>query len=686
MSDAAAVSPLDTRTGGSLHDEPILTWLDDQDSPAVRAWAAKQQRRTDAALDGSGLREASRELVRAIVDRERRELPETFGGATFQRRRAAGEQQSSVWVEDEAGERLLIDPATLDADGATAITMISASPDGRLLAWARAVGGSDWQSIRVREVSTGRDLPVELDWIKAPQAAWAPDGTGFSYLGFDQPDEGNVLVVANKRKQLRHHVVGTPVTADRVIFEHPTAHWLSVHAPAALGWIVVEVIDGTTTVEIRAATREAALEHGTSAFVTLVSGEAEVSYVGATAEEVIYCSFADNPDGEFFAVSPTTLARRRIALPPGPVDAWRSVATDGFLVAAYHSGHDVRLGWASLTDDRTGTFDVPDGLWVRLIDRVEGAGTLRIRLVGHAVGERDVELDVATGEWRVLRDTLQPERTRPERRRAVSVDGTEVPYVIVRGADDPGTSPRPTLLAAYGGYGADFLTYGFEEWHQAWLDLGGVVVLAGIRGGSEHGEAWHEVATRAGKQRSYDDVIAVAETIIDEGVTTREMLACNGMSNGGLMVGAVLTQRPDLWGATVPEVGVMDLLRFHEFTVGAGWIREFGDPREHVDRERLGGLSPLHRLEADVDYPPTLVVTADRDDRVVPGVHSYRFAERLQQLSGDLDRHLLRIEPDAGHAVGKSTATVVRERGDILTFLRMTIAAADAAVSPQKGH
>lgn len=685
MTDVTTASRQEAPAPGA-EEEHVLTWLDDQDAPEVRAWAAEQQRRTDAALDASGLRDASHDLVRQVVDRERRELPETFGGVTFQRRRAPGEQQSSLWVTDDAGERVLIDPATLDAGGTTAVTMTSASPDGRLLAWARAVGGSDWQSIRVRDVETGRDLPVELDWVKAPQAAWAPDGSGFSYLGFDQPDDGNVLVVATKRKQLRHHVLGTPASEDRVIFEHPTAHWLSVHAPASLGWVVVEVVDGTTTVELRAARHEAALAHGTSAFVTLVSGESEVAYVGATADEVIYCSFADDPDGEYFAVSPRTLTKRRLALPAGPVDAWKSVTTDEFLVAAYHSGQDARLGWASLTDDRAGTLDVPDGLWVRLIDRVEGTETLRIRLVGHAVGERDVELDVDTGEWRVLRDTLQLGRTRPERRTAVSADGTEIPYVLVRGADDPGTAARPTLLAAYGGYGADFLTYGFEEWHQAWLDLGGVLVLAGIRGGSEHGEAWHEAATRAGKQRSYDDAVAVAEAVIRDGVTTRELLACNGMSNGGLMVGALLTQRPDLWGATVPEVGVMDLLRFHEFTVGAGWIREFGDPRDPADRARLAGLSPLHRLEPGVDYPPTLVVTADRDDRVVPGVHSYRFAERLQQLSGDRERHLLRIEPDAGHAVGKSTGTVVRERGDILTFLRMTIAAAAAAVTSPKGN
>lgn len=656
--------PLNTTLGGSY-------WLDDLQSEAARTWVGQQQRMTDDALDATGLREDSRRRVHESVDRAWAGLPVTRGSATFQLRRSVGEEQPSLWLQTGGQDRLLIDPAVLDPTGTTSISLVEPSPDGRLVAWAAMTGGSDWQVIRVRDVASGVDLPDRLHWVKAPQAAWDQDATGFSYLAFAPPAEGRALVEASGGQRLLHHSLGTPQADDTVLFQHPTAHWLSVHAPAELGQLVVEVIDGTTTVEILAADARTARREGTEAFSSLIRGDVEVSYLGATRSDIVCCTFEDSSDGRVLILSSDDA--RELHLPEGPVDVWRSVVTQNHVVAAYHSGADLRLGWASVDGSRRGALQLPEGAWVREISAVEGTDRVRLRLGGNALGSRLVEITVPSGSTAVLSDDLELDRNLTARHHATSADGTRVPYDLVTSQSDP-DGPAPTLLVGYGGYGADFLTYGFEPWHQAWLDLGGRLVLMGLRGGSEHGETWHEQATRGGKQRSYDDALAIAEDLVRHGVSTPTQLAINGMSNGGLMVGAILTQRPELFGAAVPEVGVMDLLRFHEFTVGGGWIREFGDPDDPDDRQRLESLSPLHQLRQGTAYPPTLVVTADRDDRVVPGPHSCRFLERLQELSDGQTRHLLRVEPDAGHAAGKRSTTVVRERGDILTFLRTTIA------------
>lgn len=653
--------------------EHSALWLDDPRDEGTRAWTRRCREESDDFLDATGQRDELRARVREVVDRDRRGMPEISGDARFELRRGQGQAQWSLWATpvsgtwadqpDSAGDRCIIDATELSEDGNSALTLTSPSPDGRLVAWAYARGGSDWQTLRVRDVATGRDFPDEITWIKAAQAAWTQDAGGFFYLDFAAPSTDDVLVERNAGQCIRYHALGTEVADDPLVFAQTGADWLTVTTEPEHDALVVEATDGTTTTSIHVGRISEAIS-GSAVFRELYEGGAPMSYLG-WCDGPVHHTFTDNADHLRRTVGGDTV---ELELPAGPVNPWAAVVSGRHLVVAYRSGAAHSLGWIDLDSGRTTTASVDEGLFVHQLEKAPD-GMVLVRAAGWAVGELTLSLEPETGTMVTMADDLVRPLPSHHRFEVSSVDGTSIPVALLTAVgQDPFDGPRPALLVGYGGYSADFLTYGFEEWHQVWLDLGGVVALAGIRGGSEHGEAWHEAATRERKPRSYEDFIAVAEHLVVHGVTRPELLGLNGMSNGGLLVGVAMTERPDLFGACVPEVGVMDMLRFHLYTVGAGWIREFGDPDDPSDAVRLRTISPVHRLQEEVEYPPTLVVTADQDDRVVPGPHSFQFFHRLRELAADPGRHLLRVQPDAGHAAGRSIDAVSEERGDILCF------------------
>lgn len=641
--------------------------LDDAQSSEVRAWAAAQQLRTEAALDAAGTRDLLRAAVRGAAALEERGLPQHRGETVFQVRRGAEDEQWSVWVKEDT-ERLLLDAGDLSEDGNTAISLVSPSPDGSLLAWASARAGSDWEVIRVRDVRTGADLEDRLEWVKAAQAAWLPDGSGFFYFSFDAPAEGNELLAVSEGQRIRFHRLGTAQSDDLDIFSLPDTGWLSVYTPEGSGRVVVEVTDGTTTVGIHVAAQDDAIERGADAFTAWVDGDDPVSFLG-WSDGVVYSAFPpEHGDGVIRRVTEADAEAMTVAVPEGPLNAWVSEVVDGTIAVGYHSMASHSLGWTDLDSGQQRTLTLPEGEFIGQLRAVPGTSRVHALVSGWRVGTKQYEIDLASGTCTETYDEGDGGPTAAQLVEVGSTDGAAVPLAILTDPTAPNSGPRPTLLVGYGGYSADFLTYGYHEWHRVWLELGGAIALAGIRGGSERGEAWHRAATREHKQRSYDDFIACAEWLIDNDIADAGGIVINGMSNGGLLVGAVMTQRPDLFAVALPEVGVMDLLRFHEFTVGAGWIREFGDPDVSADRERLASLSPLHQLRPGVDYPPTLVLTADHDDRVVPGPHSYAFLDKLQRVTGDIENNLLRVQPNAGHAAGKSRSTLIAERADMLCF------------------
>lgn len=659
--------------------ERSAPWLDDPRDERTRAWVQRHSIHAEEFLESAGARDELRARVRDVVDRDRRGMPEIAGNTRFELQRGAGEAQWSLWTFPEdptdpgspvkmsargAEGTCLIDASELSEDGNTAITLTSPSPDGTLVAWALARGGSDWQTIRVRDVATGEDLPDEITWIKAAQAAWTQDGRGFFYLDFSAPRTDDVLVERNSGQCIRYHALGSDAAHDPRIFELPGADWLSVTTEPEHDALIIEATDGTTTTSIHVGRISEAIA-GTADFHAHAEDGAPMSYIG-WCDGPVHHSFIDGADHLRRTVDGAT---SEIRPPAGPLNPWAAVIVDRHLVVSYRSGAAHSLGWIDLDTGGSSTAVLEDGLFVNQFEKGPGS-TVLVGATGWVIGERILALDPISGSLDILTDDVVQPVPAHRKLEVRSDDGTAVPVTLLAAdGTDPGEGPRPTLLVGYGGYSADFLTYGFEEWHQVWLDLGGTIALAGIRGGSENGEAWHVAATREHKVRSYEDFLAVAEHLIENRVTSRDLLAINGMSNGGLLIGVAMTERPDLFGACVPEVGVMDMLRFHLYTVGAGWIREFGDPEDAADAARLRTISPLHRLRAGVDYPPTLVVTADQDDRVVPGPHSYQFFERLQQLAPRPGDHLLRVQSDAGHAAGRSVSAYSEERGDILCFL-----------------
>lgn len=640
-------------------------WLDDPRHPRALDWLQEQRDAVDNHLASIGTRDAWRHRVLQLVDRDQRGVPEVAGEFSFELRRTKGESQWSLWVSSEGEhDKLLVDAADLSKDGNTAITLVSPSPDGKRVAWAYARGGSDWQTIRVRDVETGYDLPDEICWIKAAQCSWSADGTGFFYLDFEPPSTNDVLTEKNTGQSIRYHRLGADPSEDRQVLVVPNADWLSVSTEPEDDVVVVEATDGTTTVSLHIG-RISDVVDGEGGFRSISEGGNPISYLG-WCDGAIYHVFREKNEHVLRDVDGET---QELQLPAGPLNPWAAVVVGRQLVIGYRSSAAQALGWHDIDTGRTGTVDLDPGMFARQIAKGTD-GSVLVHAAGWALGDSLIRIDPLKGTRHTVWDCVRRPRPDHLEYEVVTADGTGIPIVLIGDkVDDREGPPRPTLLTGYGGYGADFLTYGFEDWHQAWIDAGGIVVLAGIRGGSEKGEAWHDAAVRERKTVSYEDFLAVAQHLVAEKVTTHDRLGINGMSNGGLLIGYVMTEHPELFGAAVPEVGVMDMLRFHLYTVGAGWIREFGNPDAPTDAERLRRISPLHRLRTGVDYPPTLVVTADKDDRVVPGPHSYQFIQRLQSLSNAENDHYLRVQPNAGHAAGRSTSTIAEERGDILCFL-----------------
>ncbi len=648
--------------------ERHFPWLEDHTDPTAVAWVDEQNALTDGWFNATGLRQQARSRMRAALEREQRTSPTVRGGKTFDLRKAPGDEQYSLWVAEGGVERCLIDPGELDAAGSVAITHFEPSPDGRLLAWATAVSGSDWMTLRIRDVASGQDLSDELTWIKWAQSAWTPDSAGFYYLAFDPPAAGAELLAQNSGQQIRYHRVGDAQSADVEVYRRPEAQWLVAEVPADGSRLFVTAIDGTTPVHIAA--RD--LRVPDSQFVVLVDSTEEVSYVDARDEVLYYVSYESSADGVLLALDldpEEPGPARPVPVAPGYLDSYVAAVTERFVVTGYSSRSPQALAKTDIATGTVSAIELPEHATVSQLGTVPGTDRILVSYESYDEGTAIVDVDLTTGD-RV--ELFRQSPTRPRQVRtfdAVSADGVAVPVVLVGSALDDATAPRPTLLVVYGGYGSDFLSYGLEDWHSVWIEAGGLIALAGIRGGSEYGDAWHRQGMRAGKQKSFDDLIAVAERLTADGWTTTPQLGINGMSNGGMVVAAALTQRPDLFGAVVAEVGVMDMLQFHRFTVGAGWIREFGDPDAPADAEILREYSPLHALQPGVAYPPTLVATGDHDDRVPPGVHSYRFAARMQQLAAESTLVLLRVQPGAGHGTGKATSTRIEERGDIIVFL-----------------
>jgi prolyl oligopeptidase len=662
-------------------------WLENPDSERTRRWVATQNRLSGPYLATLGARKWFADALAAILGTASTGVPRRRGGRYLFSRNDGTRDQDSVHIADDLpslveGGRVIIDPLEFSPDGSVSISGVALSPDGALAAYGLSESGSDWIQWRVRDVRTGTDLPDVVTRAKFNLAEWLPDGSGFCYWAYLQHERasGEDATPLGAGMLLLHRL-GTAQSADEVVHHNPSA--LRERAAAEVTedgrWLVLTLCEGTAR-RNRLAVRRIGPD-GLGPVVDVVTEPHSLFAPAGSDGDVLYLRTDDGaPRGRVVAVDLDALADR--AAPPSGTAPLRELigereavlthvvrAGAGFL-AAYLDDASHRVCRFDLTGTDLGDIDLGTGISLAEMTGRPGDSEAFAGVTSFVRDTWIYRIDLATGAARLLVGAMSPgptfAATLTERRHATSRDGTTVPYFLVRRSDVSPDSPQPTLLYGYGGFD-QALAPAFKAAWPAWVEAGGVLVVANLRGGGEYGREWHEAGTRERKQNVFDDFIAVAEHLVATGVTTRAQLAIHGRSNGGLLVGAVMTQRPDLAAVALPMVGVLDMLRFHRFTIGHAWMPDYGDPDRAEDFPFLYAYSPLHHVVEGTRYPATLVLTGDHDDRVVPA-HSYKFTAALQHAHAGAAPVLVRIEKATGHGVGKPRRMLAAEFADMLAF------------------
>ena len=649
-------------------------WLENdvRTDPRVRAWVTAENEVTNTYLSTLPGRAAIRARLTQMYDYERFGVPERRGGRYFYTRNDGLQNQSVLYVREglDGAPRQLIDPNTWSADGATALAEWDPSEDGRYLLYAIQDGGTDWRTLRVLDVATGQPTQDEIHWVKFSGLDWAKDGSGFFYSRFPEPAQGQQFQSLNENQGVYFHRLGTPQSADRLVYSTPDRPRLGHTAEVSEDghWLIVSSTEGTDS---RYELTLIDLTQPNAPPRRLVPGlEHDWDYLGNRGATFFWRTNRDAPRERIVAMDIGRPAELRELVPQDAATLADASIVGDRIIASYLVDAKSEVRTFGLDGRRTGTVTLPG------IGSVGGFG-------GHMDSPETFysftsfnrpgavyRYDSATGQSSVFAEprlAFDPERYEVRQAFYNSKDGTRVPMFIIHRRDLDLTRPHPTLLYAYGGFNLPELPRYQPRW-MTWVDMGGVLVDANIRGGGEYGDAWHDAGRRANKQNVFDDFIAAAEYLIAQGITTNRQLAIEGRSNGGLLIGAVLNQRPDLFAAALPTVGVMDMLRFDRFTAGRYWVDDYGYPDREADFRLLRAYSPYHNIRSGVRYPPILATTADTDDRVVPG-HSFKYIAALQAADAGPAPHLIRIETRAGHGSGKPTDKQIEEYTDMYAFI-----------------
>jgi prolyl oligopeptidase len=703
--------------------------------PRVQAFIEAQDAAARAHLHALPARDHFAARLRVLWNHPRRSTPWRRGSWWFQLRNDGLQDQDVLWVAeawttapaaaattpplpDEASWHVLLDPNGWSTDGTASLAGLSVSDDGGRVAFGRADAGSDWTTWRVVEVATGRPLDDEVRWSKFANVTWLPDASGFVYTAYDAPTPGDEHAAANRDQRLQLHHLGTPVADDVLVLSRPDHPEWGYHPEVSHDgrWLVIAVTRGTdpeTGVLVAPIDERGGV--GT-AHPLLATGIAQHHPIGVLGPELLVVTDLDAPLGRIVAVplpSPDALEAAEAggaSLGPPPVreivgegaarllDARlvgaASAAEPGWLVCHRLQHASSQLEVVSPHDGAPlGTVPLP---WPVTVNGISGGRRDdRLHLAVGAFTAPDhllaCELDTLSVSTVWAADGAPADRPAADRDIEVSVeqvavehDGTAVPLFLVHRADVRPDGRRPTVLWGYGGFDIPVTPMHRPGW-RAWVEAGGVLAVACLRGGGEYGAPWRDDGRRANKEHVFDDALACAAWLTGrerdrvrgarlgpvgepDAVWTRpEQLGIEGRSNGGLLVGACLTRAPEAFGSAVPEVGVLDLVRFHRFTIGWAWTSDYGSPDEPEDLAVLLRYSPYHRLEVGRSYPPTLITTGDTDDRVVP-LHSFKFAAALQHAQGGSAPVLLRIDRVAGHGAGKPVTKLLEERADVLAF------------------
>jgi prolyl oligopeptidase len=651
-------------------------WMEEIDSPQTKAWVAAEAGLTDSYLAPLPYRAALRDRLTALYDYERVSAP-SHEGATYLSTRNTGLQNQSVLyvAHGEHGvQHVLLDPNTLSSDGTVALGGGRLSHDGKFYAYSTQTSGSDWQTWHVRDVASGKDLADSISWAKFSGATWSHDNSGFYYAAYDPPSDATKLNIVNRNQKVYFHKLGTPQSSDALVYARPDhPEWFLGASETDDGrYLIYDTSKGENNGLLYRALGTAAktdpieLFPNEKARYDLVDSDGPIFYVHTNDGA---------PNGKLIAVDVRAPAKAKVVIPETSIALLGVSAVGKTFFASYLKDARSQIVQFGRDGRRLGEVVLPG------IGSAGGFGghhddkTTYYSFSSFAVPATSYRYDLATGKSTVYARPhvkFDPSLYVTEQIFFKNKDGTRVPMFVSykRGTRHDGTTPA--LLTGYGGF--DIATRpGFSPTNLLWMEMGGVFASANMRGGSEYGEAWHHAGMLANKQHVFDDFIAAAEWLVAHKYTSTPKLAIHGGSNGGLLMGAVENQRPDLFGAVLADVGVMDMLRYQKFTVGAAWIPEYGSSEASAAQfATLYAYSPLDNLKAGTKYPPTIISTADHDDRVFPA-HSFKYAAEMQRDQAGPAPILLFVELKAGHGGGKPLKKIIDENAAKYAFLAASL-------------
>lgn len=661
---------------GTIVPDPYR-WLEDLDSEETLKWIEEQNKVTFEFLEKIPEREKIRKRLTQLWDYEKFGVPHRESNRYFFSKNDGLQNQSVLYTAESLQDkpRVLLDPNQLSSDGTIALVGYSISDDGNLMAYGLSASGSDWMEWKVRDVATAKDLPDVLKWIKFSSAAWKKDGSGFFYSRYPEPANAESMDETLYFQKLYFHRLGTPQSDDELICERPDEReWNFYPYVTEDGrYLIVTVSRGT---DPRYAIYYCDLQIPDSKLTELIGGfDAEYSFMGNEDNRFRFKTNLNAPRGRVVEIDLQNPDRK----------SWKEIISQSTdtLESAGILNHQIVATYLKDAHSAVKIFEL-DGRFVQDI-QLPGTGTVG----GFSGKQSDTETyfaftSFATPTQIYRYDLLKKESSllwgpklnfNPDDYQTTQVfyhskDGTQVPMFIVHKKGIEKNGLNKTYLYGYGGFNIS-LTPAFSVGVLVWMELGGVYAVANLRGGGEYGEEWHRAGTVQNKQNVFDDFISAAEWLIQNEYTKTESLAIGGGSNGGLLAAASMIQRPDLFGAVMPSVGVLDMLRFHKFTIGWAWIDDYGNPDNPEHFNAIYKYSPLHNIKP-AKYPAVLLSTADHDDRVVP-LHSFKFAAALQEAQRGTAPVLIRIDVKAGHGVGKPTSKMIDEITDKWAFLTATL-------------
>ena len=673
---SAPINTVDTRRGNHVDTyfgvevaDPYR-WLEDDLSDETANWIGDQNSVTRDYLADIAIRDDVKATVARLINFEREGAPFVAGDARYVYRNSGLQNQSILYrVADDGSETVFLDPNSFSDDGTISMSGVSFTDDGSRVAYQLSVGGSDWRSIVVRDVASGQILETPLKEVKFSGISWL-GSEGFFYSSYDKP-EGSELSAKTDQHKLYFHRIGTAQSQDELVFGE-LADQKHRYVGADVGgddrYLLISAANSTSGNKLFVKD----LRSDTNELITLFADERADGYLLESDGETLLISTNHKaPKGRVVAVDPQNPEETnwRDIIPESEV-VLTARAGAGFIFAEYMIDAISQVKQFDLKGQFVRDIELPDFGTASGFSGKKEQDTIYFSFTNYRIAPAIFELDPESGDTTLYRASKSPfdgNRYKTEQVFYTSKDGTRIPMIITYGKDTELDGTTPTILYAYGGFNISIRPR-FSSTVAAWLEMGGMYAVPNIRGGGEYGKAWHIAGTKRQKQNVFDDFIAAAEFLIEAGYTRKERLAVSGRSNGGLLVGAVTTQRPDLFQVSLPGVGVLDMLRYHTFTAGAGWAYDYGTADESKEMfEYLLGYSPVHNTTPGTAYPATLITTAERDDRVVPA-HSFKFAAQMQYDHVGDTPILIRIDSNAGHGAGTPTDKIIDQYADIYSF------------------